>query len=141
MKRLLLLFSVFAAMTVAHAQQKNLETVLAEHPEFLAGSDYLCPADAIKLTPAPKGYKPLFISHYGRHGARYAWQDDMYERIREVFEKADGDANLQFVFYTGKKKDVLVKVLLNGQEATLPMATDNWPYYKWSDFKAQYGSL
>ena len=94
MKRLLLLFSVFAAMIVANAQQKDLETMLAEHPEFLAGSDYLCPADAIKLTPAPKGYKPLFISHYGRHGARYAWQDDMYEWIREVFEKADGDANL-----------------------------------------------
>ena len=23
------------------------------------------------MTPAPKGYKPFYISHYGRHGARY----------------------------------------------------------------------
>ena len=94
MKRLLLLFSVFAALISANAQQKDYETTLAEHPEFLAGTDYICPADAVKLTPAPKGYKPLFISHYGRHGARYAWQSDMYEWIREVFEKAEEDANL-----------------------------------------------
>ena len=94
MRRLLFLCSVFAAAIVANAQQKGIEAVFAEHPELLAGSDYLCPADPITLTPAPKGYKPLFITHYGRHGARYAWQDDMYEWIREVFEKAEGDANL-----------------------------------------------
>lgn len=22
-------------------------------------------------TPAPKGYKPFYVSHYGRHGSRY----------------------------------------------------------------------
>ena len=94
MKRLLFLISVFAAVITANAQQKEYETVLAEHPEFLAATDYLCPADAVKLTPAPKGYKPLFISHYGRHGARYAWQSDMYEWLRKVFTKAEEDANL-----------------------------------------------
>ncbi|MDY6443534.1 MAG: hypothetical protein SPK76_00720, partial [Bacteroidales bacterium] len=24
-------------------------------------------------TPAPKGYKPVYISHYGRHGSRSNW--------------------------------------------------------------------
>lgn len=24
-------------------------------------------------TPAPRGYKPFYISHYGRHGSRYHW--------------------------------------------------------------------
>ena len=24
-------------------------------------------------TPAPKGYKPFYVSHYGRHGSRYHW--------------------------------------------------------------------
>lgn len=49
-------------------------------------------------------------------------------------------ANLQFVFYRNKKdhNDVLVKVLDNEREATLPLATDRWPYYKWNDFKAYY---
>lgn len=56
--------------------------------------------------------------------------------------------NLQFVFYRkpngykGKNigkitdEDVLVKVLLNEDETTLPIATDQAPYYHWSDFKA-----
>lgn len=46
--------------------------------------------------------------------------------------------NIQFVFYRKNKndKDVLVKVLLNEDEATLPITTDHAPYYRWSDFKA-----
>ena len=46
-------------------------------------------------------------------------------------------ANLQFIFYrsTPKDQDVLVKVLLNEQEATLPIATDCAPYYHWTDFR------
>jgi len=46
--------------------------------------------------------------------------------------------NLQFVFYRSSKnsKDVLVKVLLNEDEATLPIKSDIAPYYHWSDFKA-----
>ncbi|SFC65843.1 Histidine phosphatase superfamily (branch 2) [Xylanibacter ruminicola] len=45
--------------------------------------------------------------------------------------------NLQFIFYRSnpKDKDVLVKVLLNEVEATLPISTDCAPYYHWSDFR------
>ncbi len=45
--------------------------------------------------------------------------------------------NLQFVFYRNQKKpnDVLVKVLLNEDEATLPIKSDVAPYYHWNDFK------
>ena len=48
--------------------------------------------------------------------------------------------NIQFVFYKGKKAtdDILVKCLLNESEATLPVETDNYPYYKWSDVKEYY---
>ena len=46
-------------------------------------------------------------------------------------------SNLQFIFYRSspKDKDVLVKVLLNEAEATLPISTDCAPYYHWSDFR------
>ena len=46
-------------------------------------------------------------------------------------------ANLQFVFYRSspRDKDVLMKVLLNEQEATLPIATDCAPYYHWADVR------
>ena len=46
--------------------------------------------------------------------------------------------NIQFVFYRKNKndKDVIFKVLLNEDEATLPIKSDMAPYYHWSDFKA-----
>jgi hypothetical protein len=34
--------------------------------------------------------------------------------------------------------DVLVKVLLNGREARLPIKTDFAPYYRWNDVKRYY---
>ena len=34
--------------------------------------------------------------------------------------------------------DVLVKVLLNGREARLPIDTDCAPYYHWQDVKRYY---
>ena len=43
--------------------------------------------------------------------------------------------NLQFVFYRNKANDVLVKVLLNEDESTLPIKSDVAPYYHWNDFK------
>ena len=48
--------------------------------------------------------------------------------------------NMQLIFYRSNKKgdDVLVKCLLNGREASLPVSTDNYPYYKWSDFRQFY---
>ena len=49
-------------------------------------------------------------------------------------------ANLQFVFYRSKKNPtVLFKVLLNGEEARLPLETGIWPYYDWQAFKSRYG--
>lgn len=49
-------------------------------------------------------------------------------------------ANIQFVFYHKAvgDKDVLFKVLLNENEATLPIKTDIAPYYHWNDFRDYY---
>ena len=45
--------------------------------------------------------------------------------------------NLQFIFYrrNPKDRDVLFKVLLNEQEAKLPILAVSGPYYRWSDFR------
>lgn len=37
---------------------------------------------------APKGFKPFYISHYGRHGARYIYNDSEYELLNDVFTRA-----------------------------------------------------
>lgn len=54
--------------------------------------------------------------------------------------------NVQLVFYKKQgaraaqlhAEDILVKVLLNEDEARLPIKTSTWPYYRWSDVKAFY---
>lgn len=33
------------------------------------GVYFMYPFDTPSATPAPKGYEPFYISHYGRHGA------------------------------------------------------------------------
>ncbi len=51
-------------------------------------------------------------------------------------------ANLQFIFYRSKKNpEILVKCLQNGYEVQLPLDTDCYPYYKWSDFYQYYSAL
>jgi hypothetical protein len=67
--------------------------------------------------------------------------EDPYE-VKNIYQNWETckACNIQLVFYRNKKQadDVLVKCLLNGEEATLPVPTDCFPYYKWSDFKAFY---
>lgn len=49
-------------------------------------------------------------------------------------------SNVQFIFYrkNAADKDILVKVLLNENEATLPVKTDCAPYYHWKDVRTFY---
>ena len=48
--------------------------------------------------------------------------------------------NVQWIFYRRSvdDKDVLVKILLNEDEARLPISTDCAPYYHWSDVRRYY---
>ena len=42
-----------------------------------------CPYEFVPVhdTRAPRGYKPFYISHYGRHGSRSAWEEREYADI------------------------------------------------------------
>lgn len=55
-------------------------------------------------------------------------------RCSDVFPMA---SNIQVVFYRSSQEDqdVLLKVLLNEEEATLPIPTDCAPYYHWTDVR------
>lgn len=59
------------------------------HPEKLYGIYCI---DSFEWTPdtkAPKGYKPFYISHYGRHGARYQDSEESYTKVIDVLAAAD----------------------------------------------------
>lgn len=104
MRKVYIIIAACAAMFVSCKEQPakqtpviapvDAEALVAEHPEYLDGTDMLCPADYVSLTPAPRGYRAVYLSHYGRHGARYAWQSDMYRRLHKVFGKAEEEGNL-----------------------------------------------
>jgi len=54
---------------------------LLSHLE-LASSNYCnYPNPTGHLTPPPPGYEPFYISHYGRHGARYITDDKQYKYL------------------------------------------------------------
>ena len=77
----------------------------------------------------------------GINGADYQTTDletlDRYWQSYKIFPMA---CNVQMVFYRpdGGKGDILVKVLLNEHEATLPVKTDIAPYYRWKDVRDFY---
>jgi len=80
--------------TAATAQPTAREELRAN--KFLAGGNYVdydrqYNADAPtvrQLTKAPKGYKPYYMSHYGRHGSRWLIGRDDYMRVIRPMRKA-----------------------------------------------------
>ena len=55
----------------------------------LSGSNYLAyPGPQKQLTPAPKGYVPYYMSHYGRHGSRWLISENSYTCVLEPLRKA-----------------------------------------------------
>ena len=64
------------------------------------------------LTPAPKGYEPYYISHYGRHGSRYLVSRDDYDKAWKTLLRADSVGKL-----TDYGKDVLRRVVMLRNEA------------------------
>lgn len=50
-------------------------------------------------------------------------------------------SNIQWIFYKNHNDDILLKIMLNEREARIPVDTDIWPYYHWSDVYAFYQSI
>lgn len=65
------------------------------------GEYYMYETDLPDPTPAPRGYKPFYVSHFGRHGARYALDEDVYETLRDLLARAHEDTVL-----SGKGEDL-----------------------------------
>lgn len=69
------------------AQSSRAE--LLSHIE-LATSNYCnYPNPTGHITPPPTGYEPFYITHYGRHGARYMTDDDAYVYLVNKLDSAN----------------------------------------------------
>ena len=91
MKRLLTIAIAVLCTVCAWAQEaKNpeLEALLRENILRTGVNtnpyEYLPTAE----TPVPKGFKPFYISHYGRHGSRSDWEGDIYAQALDMYSRA-----------------------------------------------------
>ena len=113
MKRAFFCFlCLFAVSLITDAQQAWYD--IKNNPN-LAGSNYVAYHGPHKrLAPAPKGYEPYYISHYGRHGSRYLINSSDYDKPFFVLSRADSLGKL-----TLAGREVLRKVGLIREEAKL----------------------
>lgn len=84
-KTFLLLLAAFVALTAS--AQTAREEIMANIR--LSASNYIAyPEPTATLTPAPKGYKPVYISHYARHGSRWHTSTSSYTKPLKTLQKA-----------------------------------------------------
>ena len=85
-KRFLLLLCAAAFCCLANVQQPVKDRIMADI-ERTGGVHYLYPMNQPAPKAAPKGYKPFYVSHVGRHGARFALGNTIYEEQLAVWQK------------------------------------------------------
>ena len=66
-----LILALLAAGCASDSEKFNGMRVGTPQFEEYAGVYRLYPAADLRRGDCPKGYKPVYISHYGRHGSRY----------------------------------------------------------------------
>ena len=95
---LMLSFSAGAQITREKLEQDIDYARGVYHPYVILGDT--------KDTPAPKGYKPFYISHYGRHGSRYhTWEGNIAD-ARKGLKVAD---SLGILTSQGKKLQEVIE--------------------------------
>jgi hypothetical protein len=86
-------FFCFLLLSVFIQAQTSKQEFYAK-PEFASGIYKPYSYVSIEATPAPKGYEPFYISHYGRHGSRWLTSSRFYEKPAELLRQAYNDGKL-----------------------------------------------
>ena len=88
MKKFLTTMTLVVLGLTAWAQQVNVLEQIKTDPKKSYGTDYPYAFTTGQLTKAPRGYKPFYISHYGRHGSRYYWNSQLYQQLDSLLTTA-----------------------------------------------------
>ena len=108
MKRKIVFISLLTLCLSVSAQQAKedirLKRLLVTGNNLVVAGNYLAYPGPLQksLTRAPKGYKPFYLSHYGRHGSRWLIGDRDYNQPVLMLERADSLGKL-----TTKGQEVL----------------------------------
>ena len=110
MKKFILLALAFSAAVSLDAQ--TMRDDIVANPNLAGGIYTAYMVTEADVPAAPKGYKPFYISHYGRHGSRYQTAPEKYEQPLELFEQAAKDGKL-----TALGQDALRRVRIISKDA------------------------
>ena len=109
------LFSVLLLSALAlclNAEVIRRDQMNAGNLNKFAGSVYAYEDPTKPLTPAPKGFKPVYLTHFARHGSRFLDNASNYDRPYNYLKEAD-DAGM----LTDFGKDVLRRLEIIRAEA------------------------
>lgn len=83
-----LLLGLVLAACAGPLSGQNARQEIYANPDKAGGVYYAYTYDNPARTPAPEGYEPFYISHYGRHGSRWLLRASEYTEVLETFGKA-----------------------------------------------------
>ncbi len=86
MKKIAIFLCAFLTLSSAAYAQHDTRAKVLSDIELAGGVHYLYPMNQPAPQPAPKGYKPFYLSHVGRHGSRFALGNTVYEELLSIWE-------------------------------------------------------
>ena len=116
LKKLSLLAVLFAS--ISFAQTDSVKAEILKDFRKMGSNYYAYPTPTVKYTKAPAGYKPFYLSHYGRHGSRFHQPADHYHELYNILARADSLGKL-----TDLGKDLLKRAQFL-EEYAAPRAGD-----------------
>lgn len=84
-----LFMTLLMALCLSLGAQEDVIRLFAENPDRASNNMHSYEFNAIDDTPAPRGFKPFYISHYGRHGSRYEQNSTFGRRAQQAFAHLD----------------------------------------------------
>lgn len=109
--KIILSLTAVTAFSFAATAQRT-ENEIRKDIHNLSGIYTSYPDTLHTYTPAPKGYKPFYLSHLGRHGSRFHTNEGFYRRALKWLVKGEEEGKL-----TDTGKEVLEKVRIIASDA------------------------
>ena len=110
--KLTIISCLMGACFVSPVQAQTSRAELLAHLDLASGNYCNYPNPTGHTTSAPEGYEPFYVSHYGRHGARYQTDDKAYLYVIGKMDTAQTRGWL-----TDKGKEVLCRLKVAAADA------------------------
>lgn len=84
-----LISAISIVLLATNPQAQTTKEELFKNRAKMGSNYYAYEEPTAKYTRAPAGYKPFYISHYGRHGSRFVQPSNTYTMFHDILAKAD----------------------------------------------------